>query len=117
MKFDCIVVGGGHAGCEAALASSRMGLNTLMLTLNLDTITQLSCNPSMGGLGKSQLIFEVDRLGGEIGYATDQTGIGFKMLNTKKGPAVWSLRAQVDRKRYRENMRKIITSQKNLIVK
>ncbi len=117
MKFDCIVVGGGHAGYEAALVSSRMGLNTLLLTLNLDTIAQLSCNPSMGGLGKSQLIFEVDRLGGEIGYATDLTGIGFKMLNTKKGPAVWSLRAQIDRKRYRENMRKTIMKQKNLSVK
>ncbi len=117
MNFDCIVIGGGHAGYEAALASSRMGLNTLFLTLNLDTIAQLSCNPSMGGLGKSQLIFEVDRLGGEIGYATDQTGIGFKMLNTKKGPAVWSLRTQIDRKRYRENIRKTVMNQKNLSVK
>ncbi|MCK4352790.1 tRNA uridine-5-carboxymethylaminomethyl(34) synthesis enzyme MnmG [candidate division WOR-3 bacterium] len=116
-NFDCIVVGGGHAGCEAALVASRMGLNTLFLTLNLDTIGQMSCNPSMGGLGKSQLIFEVDALGGEIGYATDQTGIGFRMLNTKKGPAVWSLRTQVDRKKYREFMQNILRNQKNLILK
>ncbi|MDI6840635.1 MAG: tRNA uridine-5-carboxymethylaminomethyl(34) synthesis enzyme MnmG [bacterium] len=116
-NFDCIVIGGGHAGCEAALASARMGLNTLLLTLNLDTIGQLSCNPSMGGIGKSQLIFEVDALGGEIGYATDETGIGFRMLNTKKGPAVWSLRTQVDRKRYRQRMQRVVNTQKNLCIK
>ena len=116
-SFDIIVVGGGHAGCEAALAATRMGLNTLLLTINLDTIGQMSCNPSIGGLGKSQLVFEVDALGGEIGYNTDKTGIGFRMLNTKKGPAVWSLRAQVDRRKYREEMRRVLESQKNLYVK
>ncbi|MFA5033289.1 MAG: tRNA uridine-5-carboxymethylaminomethyl(34) synthesis enzyme MnmG [bacterium] len=115
-KFDCIVVGGGHAGCEAALAASRMGLNTLMLTLNLDTIGQLSCNPSMGGLGKSQLIFEVDALGGEIGFVSDIASIGYRVLNTKKGLAVQSLRAQVDRKKYRETMQKIILNTENLYV-
>jgi tRNA uridine 5-carboxymethylaminomethyl modification enzyme len=116
-NFDCIVVGGGHAGNEAALACSRMGLNTLLLTMKLDTIGQLSCNPSMGGLGKSQLIYEVDALGGEIGYATDRSGIGFRMLNTKKGPAVWSLRAQVDRRDYRDIMRNTVMNQQNLTVK
>ncbi len=116
-KFDVIVVGGGHAGCEAALACARMGLKTLLLTLNLDTIGQMSCNPSVGGIGKSHLVFEVDALGGEIGFNTDKTGIGFKMLNTSKGPAVWALRAQVDRKRYREEMQKQIFNQKNLKVK
>ncbi|MBI4721439.1 MAG: FAD-dependent oxidoreductase [Candidatus Stahlbacteria bacterium] len=115
--FDCIVVGGGHAGSEAALVCARMGLNTLLLTLKLDKIGHLSCNPSMGGLGKSQLIFEVDALGGEIGYATDRTGIGFKMLNTKKGPAVWSLRAQVDRNRYMELMQGTIFGTPNLTTK
>jgi tRNA uridine 5-carboxymethylaminomethyl modification enzyme len=117
MEFDCIVIGGGHAGCESALVTSRMGLNTLLLTLNLKKIGQLSCNPSIGGLGKSQLVFEVDALGGEIGYIADLTGIGFKMLNTKKGPAVWSLRTQVDRSKYRQTMQKIIFTQKNLTVR
>jgi len=112
--FDVIVVGGGHAGCEAALAAARMGLKTLLLTINLDTIGQMSCNPSVGGLGKSQLVFEVDALGGEIGYNTDKTGIGFRMLNTRKGPAVWSLRAQVDRRKYRDEMRRVLGIQKNL---
>ena len=117
MGFDCIVVGGGHAGCESALVCARKGLKTLLLTMKLDKVGQLSCNPSMGGLGKSQLIFEVDALGGEIGYATDRTGIGFKMLNTKKGPAVWSLRAQVDSNKYREVMQGTIAGTTNLTAK
>jgi tRNA uridine 5-carboxymethylaminomethyl modification enzyme len=115
--FDIIVVGGGHAGCEAALATARMGLKTLLLTINLNTIGQMSCNPSVGGLGKSQLVFEVDALGGEMGCNTDKIGIGFRMLNTRKGPAVWSLRAQVDRIKYREEMRRVLENQESLYIK
>ncbi|MEJ2355897.1 MAG: FAD-dependent oxidoreductase, partial [candidate division WOR-3 bacterium] len=103
-KFDVIVVGGGHAGIEAALASSRRGFDTLLLTISPEFIGQMSCNPSMGGGAKSQLVFEVDALGGEIAYNTDITGIQFKMLNSKKGPAIWALRAQSDRKNYRETI-------------
>ncbi len=107
-KFDVIVVGGGHAGIEAALASERRGFSTLLLTISPELIGQMSCNPSMGGGAKSQLIFEVDALGGEIAYNTDKTGIQFKMLNAKKGPAIWALRAQSDRKNYRETIAKEI---------
>ncbi len=117
MKYDIIVVGGGHAGIEAALVGARRGFRVLLLTINLDTIGQMSCNPSVGGLAKSQLVFEVDALGGEIGFNTDKTGIQFKMLNRRKGPAVWSLRAQADRKKYREEMRKTLENQENLTLK
>jgi tRNA uridine 5-carboxymethylaminomethyl modification enzyme len=106
-KFDIIVVGGGHAGCEAALVSSRRKFNTILITMNIDMIGQMSCNPSVGGLAKSHLVYEVDALGGEIGYNTDKTGIQFKMLNTSKGPAIWSLRAQSDRILYRKRMKKV----------
>lgn len=114
--YDCIVVGGGHAGCEASLATSRMGAKTLLITIRLDMIGQMSCNPSVGGLAKSHLVFEIDALGGEIGYNTDKTGTQFRMLNTSKGAAVWSLRAQVDRVGYRKEMQKTIENQKNLYV-
>jgi tRNA uridine 5-carboxymethylaminomethyl modification enzyme len=107
-KFDVIVVGGGHAGIEAALASKRRGFTTLLLTISPEFIGQMSCNPSIGGGAKSQLVFEVDSLGGEIGYNADKTGIQFKMLNSKKGPAIWALRAQSDRKNYREIITKTI---------
>lgn len=114
-KYDIIVVGGGHAGIEAALASKKRGFNTLLITLRADLIGQMSCNPSVGGGAKSQLVFEVDALGGEIGYNTDKTGIQFKMLNSKKGPAIWALRAQSDRKKYREAITK--TVKKEITVK
>ncbi|MCK4575276.1 tRNA uridine-5-carboxymethylaminomethyl(34) synthesis enzyme MnmG [candidate division WOR-3 bacterium] len=116
-KYDCIVVGGGHAGCEAVLSVARMGLNTLLVTIKIDKIGQMSCNPSVGGLAKSHLVFEIDALGGEMGFITDKTGTQFRMLNTSKGAAVWSLRAQVDRILYREEIGKVIENEKNITLK
>lgn len=113
-NYDVIVVGAGHAGCEAALASSRMGMNTLMITLSLDAIAALACNPSIGGTGKGQLVREVDALGGEMGLNIDKTYIQSKMLNTAKGPAVHSLRAQTDKNLYHRVMKETIENQKNL---
>src|SRR5690349_3582125 len=95
--YEVIVVGGGHAGVEAALAAARMGCETLLLTMNPDSIGQMSCNPAIGGLGKGHLAREIDALGGEMGINTDLSGIQFRMLNTKKGPAVQSPRAQCDK--------------------
>jgi tRNA uridine 5-carboxymethylaminomethyl modification enzyme len=114
-KFDLIVVGGGHAGIEAVLAGRRRGFNCLLLTINPEFIGQMSCNPSVGGGAKSQLVFEVDALGGEIAYNTDKTGIQFKLLNATKGPAIWALRAQSDRKKYRDTIRKIVTKEVTVI--
>lgn len=115
--YDIIVIGAGHAGCEAALASARLGLETCIFTINLDTIAQLSCNPAIGGLAKGHLVREIDALGGEMAKITDTSGIQFRMLNLSKGPAVWSLRAQADRVLYRTHMRQSLERQKNLTIK
>lgn len=115
--YDIVVIGAGHAGCEASLASSRMGFSTCLFTMNLDTIAQMSCNPAVGGLAKGHLVREIDALGGEMAKITDAAGIQFRMLNKSKGPAVWSLRAQADRVLYRLAMRKVLESQKNLDIK
>ena len=116
-KYDVIVVGAGHAGIEAALAAARMGGQVLLLTSNLDTIGQMSCNPAIGGQAKGHLVREIDALGGEIGKATDLTGMQFRMLNRRKGPAVWSPRAQCDKKAYQCRMKLVCESQPNLDVK
>ncbi|GIW48551.1 MAG: tRNA uridine 5-carboxymethylaminomethyl modification enzyme MnmG [Caloramator sp.] len=116
-SYDVIVVGAGHAGCEAALAAARMGCKTLCITLNLDSIAMMACNPSIGGTAKGHLVREVDALGGQMGIAIDNTYLQSKMLNTAKGPAVQSLRAQADKKRYQEYMKHVLETQENLTLK
>src|SRR5579871_1900661 len=115
--YEVIVVGAGHAGCEAALASARMGRKTLLLTMNLDSIALMPCNPSMGGPAKGHLIKEIDALGGEIGRNTDRTFIQIRLLNTSKGPAVQALRAQCDKQAYRLAMKFALEGQPNLELK
>ncbi len=116
-KYDVVVVGAGHAGCEAAMAAARMGLNTALFTLNVDLIAQMSCNPAVGGIAKGHLVREVDALGGIMGEVTDAVGIQFRLLNTSRGPAVWSPRAQCDKQAYRLKMREVLESQPNLKIK
>jgi len=116
-QFDVVVVGAGHAGCEAAVACARMGLKTALYTLNVDLIAQMSCNPAVGGIAKGHLVREVDALGGIMGEVTDAVGIQFRLLNTSRGPAVWSPRAQCDKQAYRLKMREVLESQPNLQIK
>ena len=116
-QFDVVVVGSGHAGCEAALASAKMGLRTALFTLNLDLIAQMSCNPAIGGTAKGHLVREIDALGGAMGLVADQVGIQFRLLNTSRGPAVWSPRAQCDKALYRVRMREMLEAQPNLFLR
>jgi len=115
-KYDVVVVGGGHAGCEAALVASRMGMKTLLITMNIPTIAQMSCNPAIGGPAKGHVVREIDALGGEMALAVDKTGVQFRMLNKSKGPAVWAQRAQADRVEYSIYMRNVLERRSNLDV-
>ena len=116
-SYDVLVIGAGHAGCEASFAAARMGLRTALVTLNLDLVAQMSCNPAVGGIAKGHLVREIDALGGIMGELTDEVGIQFRLLNTSRGPAVWSPRAQCDKKQYRITMRQLLEQQTNLVIK
>src|ERR1700689_1165220 len=116
-QYDVAVVGAGHAGCEAAMAAARMGMKTALITMNLDLIAQMSCNPAVGGVAKGHLVREVDALGGIMGEVADAVGIQFRLLNTSRGPAVWSPRAQCDKQLYRVKMREVLESQTGLHIR
>ena len=116
-QFDVVVVGAGHAGCEAARACARIGLKTAMITMNIDLIAQMSCNPAIGGIAKGHLVREIDALGGIMGEVTDAVGIQFRLLNTSRGPAVWSPRAQCDKRMYRVRMKEVLENEPNLRIK
>src|SRR5664279_5011945 len=116
-QYDVVVVGAGHAGCEAAMAAARMGLKTALITMNLDLIAQMSCNPAIGGVAKGHLVREVDALGGIMGEVADAVGIQFRLLNTSRGPAVWSPRAQCDKQLYRVKMREVLEAQAGLHIR
>src|ERR1700712_565611 len=115
--YQVVVIGAGHAGCEAARACARLGLRTAMVTMNLDLIAQMSCNPAIGGIAKGHLVREIDALGGVMGEAADAVGIQFRLLNTSRGPAVWSPRAQMDKRLYRVHMREVLENEPNLRIK
>ena len=116
-KYDVVVIGAGHAGCEAALAAARLGMHTLVFTVSVDSIAMMPCNPNIGGTSKGHLVREIDALGGEMGKNIDKTFIQSKMLNTSKGPAVHSLRAQADKEQYSRTMRRVLENQENLDVR
>src|SRR3954462_4011195 len=115
--YDAVVIGAGHAGCEAARATARMGLRTALVTMNADLIAQMSCNPAIGGIAKGHLVREIDALGGVMGEVADAVGIQFRLLNTSRGPAVWSPRAQMDKKLYRHRMKEVLEAEPNLRIK
>src|SRR5260221_1403918 len=112
--YDVLVIGAGHAGCEAARACARLGMKTAMVSMNIDLIAQLSCNPAVGGIAKGHLVREIDALGGVMGELTDAVAIQFRLLNTSRGPAVWSPRAQCDKKQYRLKMKDLLEQEPNL---
>src|ERR1700756_2991793 len=115
--YEVVVIGAGHAGCEAAHAAARLGLSTALYTMNADLMAQMSCNPAVGGIAKGHLVREIDALGGLMGLVADAAGIQFRLLNTSRGPAVWSPRAQCDKALYRVKMREVLEAQKNLFIK
>src|SRR3954463_15238249 len=116
-SYDVVIVGAGHAGCEAAHAAARMGMMTALYTMNADLIAQMSCNPAVGGIAKGHLVREIDALGGVMGVVADEAGIQFRLLNTSRGPAVWSPRAQADKAGYRYIMRRLLEQTPNLFIK
>src|ERR1043166_1729802 len=116
-EYDVLVIGAGHAGCEAALAAARMGARTALLTTNCDTVAQMSCNPAIGGVAKGQIVREIDALGGEMARCIDASGIQFRMLNRTKGPAMHSPRAQADKKLYQFTMKRVVEEQPNLTLR
>src|SRR3954463_13945908 len=115
--YDVLVIGAGHAGTEAALAAPRLGANTALLTTNCDTVAQMSCNPAIGGVAKVQIVREIDALGGVMGRAIDATGIQFRLLNRRKGPAMHSPRAQADKKAYQQEVKRLVEEQPNLVLR